>query len=679
MRIFASLALALLFITCAISTATAEHLVPQKTFDAIATEYSGEGAQEYDRHIIQYHRIQGSPMMAEVAEKVVLAKLKAWGIESKLEQFPSDGRTRYETNISPMGWDMRGGELWVESAAGDLKFAPFRLCRYSDVPMCVSTYSKGGDWTGELVDVGAGTKDKDYEGKDVRGKVALAYGYAGNVVREAAVKRGAIGVVIYPAADDRADHPDMVRYNGIWPRAEELDKTAGGFQISANQYATVRDLMRKGPVRVHGKIDATLGPGQLTLVHAWIRGTQTPQQEVLITGHLDHPKWSANDNASGSAAMLEMARTLNALIASGKLSPPLMTIHFMWVPEYFGSEAYVTKHPEARTCSAGWNDPRTSSSANQPGACITVNLNLDMVGEDTVKTNSRFYITRTPDSVPGNLNGVMADLLQQTRDANLYAPTGTHNYWPAEMNNYVQGSDHDVFISLGIPSTMLGHDPDWTHHTSEDTIDKTDASEFHRVGVLVTAGAYWLASETNEEKKRAEYVGTSDMISDRAHRVAELLSSANSPAAQRRLETNRQELSRLLARQDNNVKQFTAGNKTQKAASLLQTKQSYTGAVPHRLTVLPIAGSEFENLIGNDKKWWDEQTQRFASEAPGGGLPTQPPLDQIVFETMNFMDGKRTTAEIADLLSDEFNQDFDQPWVDRLLGILSSLKLVETK
>jgi len=679
MRIFASLALALLFITCAISTATAEHLVPQKTFDAIATEYSGEGAQEYDRHIIQYHRIQGSPMMAEVAEKVVLAKLKAWGIESKLEQFPSDGRTRYETNISPMGWDMRGGELWVESAAGDLKFAPFRLCRYSDVPMCVSTYSKGGDWTGELVDVGAGTKDKDYEGKDVRGKVALAYGYAGNVVREAAVKRGAIGVVIYPAADDRTDHPDMVRYNGIWPRAEELDKTAGGFQISANQYATVRDLMRKGPVRVHGKIDATLGPGQLTLVHAWIRGTQTPQQEVLITGHLDHPKWSANDNASGSAAMLEMARTLNALIASGKLSPPLMTIHFMWVPEYFGSEAYVTKHPEARTCNAGWNDPRTSSSANQPGACITVNLNLDMVGEDTVKTNSRFYITRTPDSVPGSLNGVMADLLQQTRDANLYAPTGTHNYWPAEMNNYVQGSDHDVFISLGIPSTMLGHDPDWTHHTSEDTIDKTDASEFRRVGVLATAGAYWLASETNEEKKQAEYVATSDMISDRAHRVAEVLSSANSPAAQRRLESSRQELSRLLARQDNNVKQFMAGNQTQKAASLLQAKQSYTGTVPHRLTILPIAGSEFENLTGNDKKWWDEQTQRFASEAPGGGLPTQPPLEQIVFETMNFMDGKRTTAEIADLLSAEFNQDFDQPWVDRLLGILSSLKLVEAK
>src|SRR5262249_5844818 len=159
---------------------------------------------------------------------------------------------------SPMGWDMRGGELWVESVGGMTDFSPVRLCRYSDVPMCVSTYSKGGEWSGDLVEVEAGTSEKDYLGKDVRGKVALAYGYAGNVVREAAVKRGAVGVVIYPPPGDRADHPDMVRYNGIWPRAEEMEKTVGGFQISGNQYTQLRQLMLRGPVRVHGKIDATL-------------------------------------------------------------------------------------------------------------------------------------------------------------------------------------------------------------------------------------------------------------------------------------------------------------------------------------------------------------------------------------------------------------------------------------
>src|SRR5579864_5227116 len=470
--------------------ASAQHLVDQKTFDAIANEYSGEAAQENTRRIGECHRMQGSPMMAAVAEQVVLPRLKAAGLDAKIEQFPSDGKTRYGTYISPMGWDMRGGELWVESVkpegvagAQNNAFKPILLCRYADVPMCVSTYSKGGEWSGELVDVGSGTSDANYQGVDVRGKVALASGYAANVVREAVLKHGAVGVVIYPAAVDRPDHPDMIRYNGIWPRADELEKTRGGFQISRNQYEQLKALMHSGPVRVRGKIDATLGPGKLTVVHAYIRGTEHPEREVLVTGHLDHPKWSANDNASGSGAMMEAVRTLQTLIAAKKVPAPRLTIHFMWVPEYFGTLAYVTNHPEARRCDTAWDDPRNKPADFAPGkACVTANINTDMVGEDTVKTNSRFYFTRTPDSVPSFLDGLMSDVLQQTREANLYAPTGTHNYWLAEAIAYAQGSDHDAFLGLGIPATMLGHDPDWTHHTSEDKIDKTDASEFRRVG-----------------------------------------------------------------------------------------------------------------------------------------------------------------------------------------------------
>ena len=327
--------------------ASAQHLVDQKIFDAITNEYSGEAAQENTRRIVEYHRIQGSPMMSAVAEQVVLPRLKAAGLEARIEQFPSDGKTKYGTYISPMGWDMRSGELWVDSVTGAKDFKPIMLCRYADVPMCVSTYSKGGEWSGELVDVGSGTSDANYQGIDLHGKVALASGYAANVVREAVLKHGAVGVVIYPAAGDRPDHPDMVRYNGIWPRAEELDKTSGGFQISRNQYDMLKSLMKQGAVRVHGKIDATLGPGKLTLVHAYIRGSEHPEREILITGHLDHPKWSANDNASGSGAMMEAARTLQTLIAAKKLPPPKLTIHFMWVPEYFGTLAYVSNHEGA--------------------------------------------------------------------------------------------------------------------------------------------------------------------------------------------------------------------------------------------------------------------------------------------------------------------------------------------
>lgn len=550
------------------------HKIDQKTFDAIAMEMSGERAQELDRRIVEYHRIQGSPMMESVARDVILPALRAMNVEASIEQFPSDGKTLYQTYISPIGWTMRGGELWtVDDGRGE---TPERLCRYSDVPMCVSTYAKGGEWSGELVDVGDGTSDDDYKSLDVRGKVVLASGYARDVHRKAVLKYGAAGTVIYPAANDRPDHPDMVRYNGLWTRAEDAAKTSGSFQISANQYAHLKSLMAKGPVRVRGNIDADLGPGRLTLVHAWIRGSEA--DEVVVTAHLDHPKWSANDNASGSAELVEMVRTLQ------KLPKPRKTIHFIWVPEYFGTIAYLDKHPEVRAC-APFDDPRPVPVAK--AGCVIANINMDMVGEDTVKTNGRFYMTRAPKSVPSFLDTFLPDVLEQTREANLFAPTGTRNYWPAEMIDYYQGSDHDLFLGIGVPSTMFGHDPDWTHHTSADTPDKTDASEFLRVGVLATNAAYWIATKYD--------VGR---VSARPERA--------------------------------------------------EARSTY-----HRLTIPPIFSEQL------------------------AGTPLAKENDLALYETVNFLDGHRSSDEIAKLLRDELGDaKYDQAWVDRVLAQLAAMKYV---
>jgi hypothetical protein len=169
------------------------------------------------------------------------------------------------------------------------------------------------------------------------------------------------------------------------------------------------------------------------------------------------------------------------------------------VPEYFGTMAYLDKHPEVRAC-APFDDPRPVPFAK--AGCVIANINMDMVGEDTVKTNGRFYMTRAPKSVPSFLDTLLPDVLAQTREANLFAPTGTRNYWPAEMIDYYQGSDHDLFLGVGVPSTMFGHDPDWTHHTSADTPDKTDASEFLRVGVLATNAVYWIATKYEQPAGR---------------------------------------------------------------------------------------------------------------------------------------------------------------------------------
>jgi len=613
------------------------HLVPQPLFDAIASEYSGEAAQEATRQIVQYHRIQGSPMMAQVAADVVLARLKAIGIEASIEQFPSDGATRYQTWISPMGWEMRGGELWVESAAGRPDFVPYRICRYADVPMCVSTYSKGGEWSGELIDVGRGTEDGDYAGKAVAGKVALATGYAADVVRHAVLEHGAVGVVIYPDALDRPDHPDMVRYNGLWTRQAELTRTSGGFQISANEVARLRELMRGGAVRVRGTIDATLGPGKLTLVHAYVRGTERPEREILITAHLDHPKWSANDNASGSGALLEMARTIRALVAGGK-AKPRSTLHFMWVPEFFGTMAYVTRHEEARAAKPG-------------GPGIVANINMDMVGEDTVKTDSRFYFTRTPDSVPSFLDALLADALAQTKEAGLVAPSGTRHIWPTEAIPYSQGSDHDVFLGMGIPSTMLGHDPDWTHHTSEDRIDKTDASELLRVGTMATAAALFLATAGEAEWRRVNALASAEQVGDLTRRAARAAVFDRGGACPAR------------------YRAAIAALQKDAAAPVPLVRAAGTGRGPRRLVLLPYDGAVFEPLAGADLAWWKTQDQRFrAAGAPG--------RDLVVFEAASFMDGNRTPAEIAEALSCEFETDIDAAWVDRLVALLEGLGLV---
>lgn len=636
-----------------------QHLLPAAVFSAIAAEFSGERTHEHVRNIVLFHRIQASPMMTDAAESV-LKTLEQSGVEAALEEFPADGVQRYSTFTSPMGWNIASGELWIEGAAVD-GFTPIRLCRFEDVPMCVSSYSKGGDWSGELVDVGAGTSPRDYQGHDVAGKVVLASGSAGTVVRQGVIARGAVGAVIYPDASDRPSHPNMVRFGSIGTRPDELEKSSGSFQISTNQYAHLKSLMRAGPVRVRGRIEATLGPGRLAVVHAWIRGTD-PRREVLVTAHLDHPKWSANDNATGTAMMLEMARTIRALVTSRTIAIPRHSIHFMWVPEFQGTVAYFERHPEVRSCHVS-SDPRPVPS-DRPVTCVLANLNLDMVGEDLRKTDSRFYVTRTPDSVPSALNALLEDVLEQTAEADLVAPSGSRNTWHTIVRPYVQGSDHDVTLGLGIPSSMLGHDPDWTHHTSEDTVDKTDATELLRVGVLATGASLWLATASEDEWRDAERRELASRVGTLAGRIAKNDARTDSAARIRsaRARTELASASRALLESH--------------SAPLPEHEPNTTATTPRRRTLLPLAGAAFAGVSDRDRNWIERERSRFPA---GGGvdrLPTMPTFDLLVFGAINLMNGRRPTSEIAVLLASEHDLDIDQAWVDRLVEILATLKLV---
>ena len=146
-------------------------------------ELSGNVAKSFVKQIARFHRIQASTMFHEAAECVKNELLKIGLKDATIEQFPADGKTKYWTHTSPIGWTVKTAELHLVEPEEKL------IVRYEDVPQCLHTYSKATPpegVTAELIDVGTGTKPKDYEGKDVKGKFVLATGRA-KLVHEQAV------------------------------------------------------------------------------------------------------------------------------------------------------------------------------------------------------------------------------------------------------------------------------------------------------------------------------------------------------------------------------------------------------------------------------------------------------------------------------------------------------------
>jgi hypothetical protein len=455
-----------------------DDLLDPKTRDLLHEALSGELAKEHVIQITRHHRIQGSRGFRAAAQ-YVLEQLRSYGFSEEdayIESFKSDGKVVYQTWQSPSGWDIEWGELRMIEPYEE------RIVGYPEIAMSVITYSNPGDVTAELVWVGSGTRDEDYEGKDVAGKIVLATGYGGSVHRLAVLKYGAKAVVCYLDDDRAKEYPDMLAYTGMWPRTEELDRVTFGFNITKRQGEKLRSLLESGKkVVVRGRVRGIgLEPYFMDVVVARIRGSERPEEELVFSAHLDHPKESANDNASGSAAILDIARTLKDLIDSGRLPRPKRSFRFLWVPEWYGTMAYIDAHPEM--------------TGPALGGKFLANINMDMVGENVEILHSKLILTRTPDSMPSVLNDVVENIAQMVDRMNIRTPRGSLSAFNYRVTPYSGGSDHMMFIDRKIPGTMFGHSPDYTHHTSEDTPDKVDPVELERAEIISTGTMWFLAN-----------------------------------------------------------------------------------------------------------------------------------------------------------------------------------------
>src|SRR5678815_3910213 len=130
-------------------------------------------------------------------------------------------------------------------------------------------------------------------------------------------------------------------------------------------------------------------PSSFHVVSATIAGSDAAAGDIVLTAHLCHELAGANDNASGSAALLGVARALRAAVADKTLPAPRRTIRFLWLPEIAGSQAWLISHPDlARNLRAG--------------------IHLDMVGGKPEVTHAALHLSRSAASVPHIVSEIAA-------------------------------------------------------------------------------------------------------------------------------------------------------------------------------------------------------------------------------------------------------------------------------
>ncbi len=441
-----------------------------KITDLILSNINGKRAWEWIARISQFNRVQASKGYHQAAE-LIMKELKSLGFkDAELFKSPADGKTKTWGNTHPYQWEIKSGELWVIEPIKE------KLCDYYETPLSIMTHSKPCDIITEIVDVGKEVSIDDLKKKDVHDKVIMTSGPI-YLFRDIFENSGASGLIYYPDLERAGKELDKVIYNGLFLTQERYKKGLFGFSISYRQAMRLKELLMKGTVKIHAKIEAEFLDGNLEVLSTSIKGLNYPDEEIVLIAHLCHPIASANDNASGSAGLLELARTFIKLINNKMIQPPDRTLRFVWVPEINGTLPWIKKY---------------ENLIKKSICCI----NLDMIGEHRNKIGNPLMIYTTPYSTPSILNDVVSFFTKLIADhPKGIASDGSIAPLSFRIKAYDGGSDHMIFLDsyLGIPSLMINHDDPY-YHSSMDTIEFCDSSEIKRAISIAACTAYIFAN-----------------------------------------------------------------------------------------------------------------------------------------------------------------------------------------
>ncbi len=438
--------------------------------NVVLSNINGKRAWEWIARISQFNRIQASKGFHQAAE-LIMKELESLGFEDiELFKFPADGKTKTWGNTHPYQWEIKTGELWVIEPIKE------KICDYNETPLSIMTHSKPCDVITEIIDIGKEVNIDDLKRKDVQDKLIMTSG-AIYLFRDILEDSGARGIIYYPELERAGKELDKVIYNGLFLTQERFKKGLFGFSISYRQAMRLKELLTKGKVKIHAKIEAEFLEGNLEVLSTSIKGFSCPDEEIILIAHLCHPIASANDNASGSAGLLELARTFIKLVKNKMIQPPNRTLRFLWVPEINGTLPWIKEYEDLIKKSV---------------CCI----NLDMIGEHRNKIGNPLMIYTTPYSTPSILNDIITFFTKLIADHQKgIAIDGSIAPLSFRIKAYDGGSDHMVFLDsyLGIPSVMINHDDPY-YHSSMDTIEFCDSSELKRVIGIAACTAYIFAN-----------------------------------------------------------------------------------------------------------------------------------------------------------------------------------------
>lgn len=629
-------------------------LLPDSIVAALSHELSGEQAKRNLEYLARQHRMRGSQGF-HAAASFIAEQLHNYGLsEVKLEQFPADGKIFYGPQKARKPWDAEFAELWEVQQQNGAWQQVARLASWEAMPVSLAQDSESGEAFAELIDVGNGTSEKDYANKNVQGKLVLAAAQPGAVATLAVKKYGAAGILSYAQNQRTAwwrENENLVR----WGHLDSFsDAPTFAFMLSLKQARALQTRMAAGEtIMLHAQVRAGKHEGNYEIVTATIPGSdpKLKDEEIAFSCHLDHQLPGANDNASGSVAILEVARTFARLMQTNKLARPARTLRFIWPPEIEGTHALLNVRPElARR--------------------IKAVIHMDMVGGGA-KTKAIFHVTRGPASLPAVVNDIAetigAFVNQQSQafasghEAKfpLVAHEGGKEALLADFANFTMGSDHEVYTdaSYGIPAIYLNDWPDRYIHTNFDTPANVDPTKLKRAAFIGAASALVLANLASNHAAMLWSI----MQPLALQRTARLLQQRASLSKEEAEAATRFHLWHERALFESQSRFFAIpANVRREAEAFYAQMEAMLGKTP-----LPkSAQSEGRLVFQRTKKFrgplstfgYDYFTEHFGNEAAnrvrllqyrgarGSG-------GEYAYEALNFVDGRRNAQEIREALS----------------------------